>query len=123
MNMLLALVSGSILAFGLAFFFEYLDSRIKTPDELKAHLGLPSLGMVPALDAKAWKDKEPLLHAGVPPGFAEAFRTIRTNVLFSSAEEGSRVARRHQHRTRRGQDDGGERTWRLASRRPGSGCC
>ena len=91
MNMLLALVSGSILAFGLAFFFEYLDSRIKTPDELKAHLGLPSLGMVPALDPKAWKDKEPLLHAGVPPGFAEAFRTIRTNVLFSSAEEGSRV--------------------------------
>ncbi len=91
MNMLLALVSGSILAFGLAFFFEYLDSRIKTPDELKTHLGLPSLGMVPALDAKAWKDKEPLLHAGVPPGFAEAFRTIRTNVLFSSAEEGSRV--------------------------------
>ena len=91
MNMLLALVSGFVLAFGLAFFFEYLDSRIKTPDELKAHLGLPSLGMVPALDHKAWKDKQPLLHAGVPPGFAEAFRTIRTNVLFSSAEEGSRV--------------------------------
>ena len=91
MNMLLALLSGSVLAFGLAFFFEYLDSRIKTPDELKAHLGLPSLGMVPALDAKTWKDKEPLLHAGVPPGFAEAFRTVRTNVLFSSAQEGSRV--------------------------------
>jgi capsular exopolysaccharide synthesis family protein len=91
MNLLLALVTGSVLAFGLAFFFEYLDSRIKTPDELKAHLGLPSLGMVPALDPKTWKDKEPLLHAGVPPGFAEAFRTIRTNVLFSSAEEGSRV--------------------------------
>jgi capsular exopolysaccharide synthesis family protein len=90
-NMLLALLSGSVLAFGLAFFFEYLDSRIKTPDELKAHLGLPSLGMVPALDAKTWKDKEPLLHAGVPPGFAEAFRTVRTNVLFSSAQEGSRV--------------------------------
>jgi capsular exopolysaccharide synthesis family protein len=89
--MLLALLSGSVLAFGLAFFFEYLDSRIKTPDELKAHLGLPSLGMVPALDAKTWKDKEPLLHAGVPPGFAEAFRTVRTNVLFSSAQEGSRV--------------------------------
>ena len=91
MNLLLALAVGSVLAFGLAFFFEYLDSRIKTPDELKAHLGLPSLGMVPALDVKVWKDKEPLLHAGVPPGFAEAFRTIRTNVLFSSAEEGSRV--------------------------------
>ena len=82
---------GTVLAFGLAFFFEYLDSRIKTPDEIKAHLGLPSLGMVPALDAEVGKGKEPLIHAGVPPSFAEAFRTIRTNVLFSSADEGSRT--------------------------------
>jgi capsular exopolysaccharide synthesis family protein len=91
LNMMLGVLSGTILALGLAFFFEYLDSRIKTPDELKAHLGLPSLGMVPALEAKSWKGKEPLIHTGVPPGFAEAFRTIRTNVLFSSADEGSRT--------------------------------
>jgi polysaccharide biosynthesis transport protein len=91
LNMMLGLLSGSILAFGLAFFFEYLDSRIKSPDELKIHLGLASLGMVPALEAKAWKGKEPLIHQGVPPGFAEAFRTIRTNVLFSAADEGSRT--------------------------------
>jgi hypothetical protein len=107
LNMLLGLVCGTVLAFGLAFFFEYLDSRIKTPDELKAHLGLPSLGMVPALDPKSWKGKEPLIHAGVPPAFAEAFRTIRTNVLFSSADEGS-GAGRDQHRPRRRQDDGGD---------------
>jgi capsular polysaccharide biosynthesis protein len=37
------------LAIGLAFFFEYLDSRIKSPDEVKQHLGLPFLGMLPAL--------------------------------------------------------------------------
>ena len=29
-----------LFAFVLAFFFEYLDNRIKTPDEIKAHLGL-----------------------------------------------------------------------------------
>jgi uncharacterized protein involved in exopolysaccharide biosynthesis len=91
MNMLLGLLAGAVLSFALSFFFEYLDSRIKTPDEVKLHLGLPSLGMVPALDPKSWTDKEPLIHQGVPPGFAEAVRTIRTNVLFSSAEEGSRV--------------------------------
>ena len=33
-----------------------------------------------------------LLHNSVPSGFAEAFRTIRTSVLFSSAEEGGRSA-------------------------------
>ena len=30
------------------------------------------------------------ISSGVPPNFAEAFRAIRTNVLFSSAEEGAR---------------------------------
>jgi succinoglycan biosynthesis transport protein ExoP len=91
LNMLLGLVSGAVLAIGLTFFFEYLDSRLKTPEEVKAHLGLPALGMVPALAPQSWKGREPLIHIGVPPGFAEAFRTIRTNVLFSSAEEGARA--------------------------------
>jgi succinoglycan biosynthesis transport protein ExoP len=91
LNMLLGLVSGAMLAIGLTFFFEYLDSRLKTPEEVKAHLGLPALGMVPALAPQSWKGREPLIHIGVPPGFAEAFRTIRTNVLFSSAEEGARA--------------------------------
>ena len=91
LSLMLGFLVGTILACGLAFFFEYLDSRIKTPDELKAHLGLPSLGMVPALEKKSWSGGEPMIHTGVPPNFVEAFRTIRTNVLFSSAEEGSRV--------------------------------
>ena len=91
LNLMLGLLSGTVLALGLTFFFEYLDSRLKTPDEVRVHLGLPALGMVPALDAKSWTGKEPLIHAGVPPGFAEAFRTIRTNVLFSTADEGSRT--------------------------------
>ena len=91
LNLLLAVLGGGTLAMGLAFFFEYIDSRIKTPDELKLHLHLPSLGMLPALEGKAWKGKEPLINQGVPANFAEAFRSLRTNVLFSSAEEGSRT--------------------------------
>ena len=39
LNLTLALFGGSILAVGLAFFFEYLDSRIKTPEEIRTHLG------------------------------------------------------------------------------------
>jgi capsular exopolysaccharide synthesis family protein len=91
LNLALGGLGGGMLAFGLAFFFEYLDSRIKTPDEIKAYLGLPSLGMVPALAAKSWTGAEPLINGGVPPGFAEAFRGIRTNVLFSTADEGART--------------------------------
>src|SRR5262245_33212523 len=89
LNLMLALVGGSVLACGLVFFFEYLDSRIKTPDEVKAHLGLPHIGLLPPL---ARKDQEPypLVNNGVPANFSEAFRTIRTNVLFASAQDGPR---------------------------------
>lgn len=83
-----ALVAGLVFAIGLAFGFEYLDNRIKTPQELKAHLGIPFLGMVPTVDKARMRD--PLLDGAVPPNFAEAFKSVRTNVLFSSAEEGLR---------------------------------
>jgi len=91
LNLTLALFGGSLFAVSLAFFFEYLDSRIKTPDEIRTHLGLSPLGMVPAIAEGSWKGLEPLISTGVPPGFAEAMRAIRTNVLFSSAEEGART--------------------------------
>jgi len=87
-NLLLALFGGATLAVGLAFFFEYLDNRITSPDEVKQHLGLPFLGMVPALFGKAIEN--PLINNGVPHNFSESFRAVRTNLLFSSAEEGAR---------------------------------
>jgi capsular exopolysaccharide synthesis family protein len=90
LNLTLALLGGGVLAFGLAFFFEYVDSRIKSPDEIKAHLDLATLGMIPALKPNSWKGDDPVISDGVPPNFAEALRSIRTNVIFSSAEEGAR---------------------------------
>jgi capsular exopolysaccharide synthesis family protein len=87
-NLFLALFGGATLAIGLAFFFEYLDNRIKSPEEVKQHLGLPFLGMVPALFEKAIEN--PLINNGVPSNFSESFRGVRTNLLFSSADQGSR---------------------------------
>src|SRR6185436_14178706 len=68
------------------FFFEYIDDRIKSPVEIRSELGLPFLGMVPALSAVG--DGPSLLHRGVQPGFGEALRTLRTSVLFSSTADG-----------------------------------
>jgi len=85
-NMLLALLGGAALAIGLAFFFEYIDDRIKSPDEVKQQLGLPFLGMVPALFDKAITN--PLISNGVPGNFSESIRALRSNLLFSSTEEG-----------------------------------
>jgi len=90
LSLVLALFGGTFMACGFVLFFEYLDSRIKTPEEIEARLGLPTIGLIPAL-GKSWRQVEPLLNKGVPPDFAEAFKVLRTNVLFSAAEKGCRV--------------------------------
>jgi polysaccharide biosynthesis transport protein len=87
-DMTFAFVAGLVLAVGLAFGFEYLDNRIKTPQELKANLSIPFLGMVPIVPTD--KEPNPLMDKGVPQNFSEAIKSIRTNVLFSSADEGTR---------------------------------
>jgi capsular exopolysaccharide synthesis family protein len=87
-NMLVGIFAGFTLALAVAFFFEYIDNRMKSPEEVKQHLGLPFLGMIPALFEKGLQN--PLMTGGVPTNFAEAFRAMRTNLVFSSAEEGSR---------------------------------
>ncbi len=89
MNLSVAVLGGIFLGIGLAFFFEYLDSRIKLPDEIKSQLGLPFLGMIPSFIAKETTGP-PLIGNGMPSEFSEAFRGIRTNVLFSSADPGSK---------------------------------
>jgi capsular exopolysaccharide synthesis family protein len=88
---LFALMAGVLLAFGLAFGLEYLDNRIKTPDEIKAYLKLPFLGLVPSVSSKETGGKSPLLDNGAPPAFAEAMRGVRTSVIFSSAADGART--------------------------------
>jgi succinoglycan biosynthesis transport protein ExoP len=53
LNLSLALVVGLMLGCGLAFFVEYFDNTIKTPDEAERYLGLPTLGMIPVMDPQA----------------------------------------------------------------------
>ena len=80
-----------MIAIGLAFGFEYLDNRIRTPQEMKAYLDVPFLGMIPAVGKGKGGSANPLITgAGIGANFSEAFKTVRTNVLFSSAEEGLR---------------------------------
>ncbi len=88
MNMVVAVFGGGVFAVVLAFVFEYLDNRLKSPAELKTALGLPFLGMIPKVPPQDEEQGAPLLDRGVTPNFAEAMRTIRTNILFSSTESG-----------------------------------
>jgi capsular exopolysaccharide synthesis family protein len=88
LNLLLGIFGGAFIGIGLAFFFEYLDHHVKTPEEIEMKLGLPSLGLIPKIN---YSDGNPLINNGVPANFAEAFRGLRTNILFSNVEEGSRT--------------------------------
>ena len=88
-DLMVAALMGLVLAIGLVFGFEYFDSRLKSPDEIKTHLGLPFLGLVPSVEAK---DGETVLLSApdAPAHFSEAIKAIRTAVVFSSADEGAR---------------------------------
>ena len=48
-NILLAFLVGLVGGIGLALFREYLDNTVKSPDDVEALTGLPSLAVVPAL--------------------------------------------------------------------------
>src|SRR5262245_21107802 len=85
---LVFLMAGCLVALVLGFGVELLDSRLKTPDDIKAYLELPFLGMVPSVKGRHHDGVSPLLQAKVPPIFAESLRSLRTSVVFSDVERG-----------------------------------
>jgi capsular exopolysaccharide synthesis family protein len=82
-----ALMAGVLVALGLAFGIEYLDDTVKTPDDVTERLRLPLLGLVPSVRDK----RVPLLSEPVPHDFGEAFRSLRTSLVFTSGSEGPKV--------------------------------
>jgi capsular polysaccharide biosynthesis protein len=50
LNIAIALVLGAMAAVGLTFLLEYLDTSIKTPDDVARYLGLPVLGVIPVIE-------------------------------------------------------------------------
>jgi capsular exopolysaccharide synthesis family protein len=90
-DLALGLLGGLLAGIGLALFVEYLDNRVKNPDEIKGFLGMSFLGLIPGLRERDLSPGQPpMLTESVPQNFAEAVRTVRTNVIFSSAEQGAR---------------------------------
>ena len=89
-DLTLAAVGGLTVGLLLAFGVEYFDSRIKSPEEIKTHLGLPFLGIIPLAKGSENAQEAPMLADTVPPAFDEAIRAVRTAVIFSSAEPGAR---------------------------------
>jgi capsular exopolysaccharide synthesis family protein len=93
LNLLLAAVVGLFFGLGLAFFFEYLDNTVKTPEEVEQMIRLPSFGMVPEISYERRKRLESgasspveLITFDHPKSMlSEAYRNIRTSILLSSS--------------------------------------
>ncbi len=76
MNVLLSIFVGLGAGVGLAYFIEYLDTSIKTADDVERILGLPVLGLIP-------QKVRPLVEEGPDSEHAEAYRVLRTNLAFT----------------------------------------
>lgn len=78
MNMLLSIFVGLGSGIGLAYFIEYLDTSIKTADDVERWVDLPVLGLIP-------QKVRPLIEEGPDSDHAEGYRVLRTNMAFTDA--------------------------------------
>ena len=76
LNMALAVVVGLIVGIALAFFLEYLDTSVKTMEDVENFLQVPVLAVIP-------KNISLLVDDPDATADAEAFRILRTNVEFN----------------------------------------
>ncbi len=80
LNIGLGIIVGLIVGISLAFFIEYLDTSVKTIDDVERALQAPVLGVIP-------QNVSSLILEGSESPHAEAYRVLRTNVLFSRKRE------------------------------------
>ncbi len=94
----LGAVLGLMLGIGLAFFFDYLDDRIKTPEDVQRYLRTAALGFVPdmkvdktkaQMDGFAQRGLVSLIKPHSPA--SEAYRTARTSIYFSSSPKSAKT--------------------------------
>lgn len=80
LNIAFGVFVGLVVGIGLAFFIEYLDTSVKTIDDVERSLGAPVVGVIP-------QNVGSLLEEGPDSPHAEAYRVLRTNVLFTRKDE------------------------------------
>jgi polysaccharide biosynthesis transport protein len=80
LNIVLGVIFGLVVGVGLAFFIEYLDTSVKTIDDVERTLQAPVLGVIP-------QNIGLIMNEGAESPHAEAYRVLRTNILFSRKDD------------------------------------
>ena len=91
LNLLLGILLGLLGGIGLAFLFEHLDDTVKLPEDLERLAQLPVLGILPKLPSSAAATLATSAYDDPRSAFAEATRSLRTALLFSTPERAPRV--------------------------------
>jgi len=87
LNAAVGLLAGLMLGLLLVFLLESLDDSIKFADEVEKLLGVPLLGVIPKVREKVNLPSIALLtHEDPRSHLAEAYRSLRTSLQFSTAE-------------------------------------
>ena len=89
-NILLGIVLGLFGGIGLAFFFEYLDNTVKTPEDVEEKYNIPVIGTIDLIKDK----KQTVVQAVMKDSsslIAESFKGMRTAVLLSSADNPPKI--------------------------------
>ena len=77
LNIVISVCMGLGLGVGMAYFVEYLDTSVRTVDDVEQYLGLPVIGIIP-------QKVRPLSEEGPDSPHGEAYRMLRTNMQFSN---------------------------------------
>ncbi len=92
-NVAIAVLLSLMLGVGVAFLLDFLDRTIKTAEDVEAALGAPLLGIIPVVEhgsgpdpVAAQREQDLYVFSNPKSRPAECCRSIRTNILFSSAD-------------------------------------
>jgi capsular exopolysaccharide synthesis family protein len=73
-NLIIGAIAGLFLGVAAAFFLDYLDNTVRTPEDVEKYLGATVLGVIPKIGADGVAGR----------AVREAYQSLRTSVIFSS---------------------------------------
>ena len=87
-NLLIAFLIGIFGGCGLAFLIESLDQSLKTPEDIKNHIGIPSLASIALPQKKDDEKSNPEFICKERPKstISESYRSLRTSIMFTAVE-------------------------------------